>query len=94
MDAKTKHSKAGRLVKPPRRYADQVIVQGLVTGARKLGLLAEHWSGEDGEPAVIEDDEPIYMEIPWDQERADHLLAVGERYIEFEDEEDIINSYQ
>ena len=94
VDAKTKHSKAGRLVKPPRRYADQVIVQGLVTGARKLGLLAEHWSGEDGEPVVIEDDEPIYMEIPWDQERADHLLAVGERYIEFEDEEDIINSYQ
>jgi len=94
VDAKTKHSKAGRMVKPTRRYSDQVIVQGLVTGARKLGLLAEHWSGEDGEPAVIEDGEPIYMEIPWDQERADHLLAVGERYMEFEDEEDIINSYQ
>lgn len=43
---------------------------------------------------MIEDDEPILMGIDWDQERADHLLAVGERYIEFEDEEDIINSYQ
>ena len=94
VDAKTKHAASGRMVKPLRRYADQVIVQALVTGARELGLLVEHWLGDEGEPGRVVDDEPLFMEIPWDQERADHLLAVGERYIEFEDEEDIINSYQ
>lgn len=93
VDAKTKHAGSGRILKPPRRYADQVVVQALVTGARQMGLLVEHWLGEEGEPALIVDDEPIYMEILWDEERADHLLTVGERYMEFEEEEDIVNEF-
>lgn len=94
VDAKTKHAGSGRMTKPIRRYADQVYVQALVTGARTLGLLVEHWLGEEGEPAVIVDDEPLFMDIPWDQDRADHLLEVGARYMKFEEEEDIISDYQ
>ena len=96
LDAKTKHIGGGkpRITKAPRKYADQVTWQGIVTGARTLGLLVLHWSGDEGDPPQLHDDEPALIEIPWDEERAEHLLAVGERYIEFEDEEDIINSYQ
>lgn len=95
LDAKTKHVGGGkpRITAPPRRYSDQVTWQGVVTGARELGLLVLHWSGEEGESPTLHDAEPVRVDIPWSDDRAEHLLTVGERYMEFEEEEDIVSEY-
>lgn len=93
MDVKTKCENKGRMKTPPQGYRDQVHVQGLVSGARELSLLVEHYTLSDEDDFNITDVPPVLYPFDWDQERADRLLEIGEAYMAFEEQQEIINEY-